>query len=182
MLAKAAGLKAVMLRYFNAAGADTDGETGELHEPETHIIPPRDPSRALRGKSFSVFGTDYETPDGTAVRDYMHVADLARAHVRALDFTAGHDGAHSLQPSARGGDFRCARSWPPRGTGAGARRSMSLSRRAGRAIRRLLVADTARAENVLGLHARLLGYRQYRGVRRALASLKRKRHDIPGPS
>jgi len=76
----------VALRYFNASGADPDGEIGEVHDPETHLIPLV--IAAARGEraSIGVFGNDYPTPDGTAVRDYIHVADLADAHLRALDY------------------------------------------------------------------------------------------------
>ncbi|MEZ5946296.1 MAG: UDP-glucose 4-epimerase GalE [Hyphomonas sp.] len=83
----------VALRYFNAAGADPSGTIGERHEPETHVIP-----LALRGAGrddyvFNILGTDYDTPDGTAVRDYIHVADLASAHLKALDYL--RDGGES---------------------------------------------------------------------------------------
>lgn len=77
------GLKAVTLRYFNAAGADAEGRTGELHEPETHIIPLA-LEAASKGQRFKLFGNDYPTADGTCVRDYLHVTDLADAHLRAL--------------------------------------------------------------------------------------------------
>jgi UDP-arabinose 4-epimerase len=78
-------IRSIALRYFNAAGADPDGEIGERHEPETHVIP-----LAIRGAlnddyAFTIFGDDFDTRDGTAVRDYVHVADLADAHCRALD-------------------------------------------------------------------------------------------------
>jgi UDP-glucose 4-epimerase len=73
------------LRYFNAAGADPDGEIGEDHDPESHLIPlVIDAARGTR-PAVKIFGADYPTPDGTAVRDYVHVMDLADAHVRALD-------------------------------------------------------------------------------------------------
>jgi UDP-glucose-4-epimerase GalE len=80
------GLRSVSLRYFNAAGCDPDGETGELHDPETHVIP-----RVLMAATgeighVEIFGTDYPTPDGTCLRDYVHVADLAYGHVQALDY------------------------------------------------------------------------------------------------
>ena len=71
------------LRYFNAAGADPDGEIGEDHDPETHLIPLAIEA-ALGGKDLDIYGTDYATPDGTAIRDYIHVQDLADAHVAAL--------------------------------------------------------------------------------------------------
>ena len=85
------GLRSISLRYFNAAGADPDGETGESHDPETHLIPLiLDAAAGLRDH-ITVFGDDYDTPDGTCVRDYIHVSDLADAHVLALRALA--DGA-----------------------------------------------------------------------------------------
>lgn len=85
---KAYGLRWAALRYFNAAGADPEGESGEAHHPETHLIPLV--IQAVLGKRphVEVYGTDYATPDGTAIRDYIHVTDLASAHVRALDHLA----------------------------------------------------------------------------------------------
>jgi UDP-arabinose 4-epimerase len=77
-------LKYAILRYFNAAGADLENEIGELHQPETHLIPLALKS-ALQDETFKVFGDDYKTHDGSAVRDYIHVSDLAAAHVAALD-------------------------------------------------------------------------------------------------
>jgi UDP-glucose-4-epimerase GalE len=81
--ARAYGLRAVALRYFNAAGADPDGEIGEDHDPETHLIPLL-LDAAAQGAPFTINGDDYATPDGTCVRDYVHVTDLAEAHVLAL--------------------------------------------------------------------------------------------------
>ena len=80
------GIKAACLRYFNAAGADPEGELGETHAPETHLIPLVIHAALGSIDSVSVFGTDYETPDGTAIRDYTHVCDLADAHVLALRY------------------------------------------------------------------------------------------------
>ncbi len=82
---KAYGLKYIALRYFNAAGASPDGVRGESHDPETHLIPLV--LRAIKGEleTLRVFGTDYDTPDGTCIRDYIHVEDLAAAHRLALD-------------------------------------------------------------------------------------------------
>lgn len=79
------GIKSVCLRYFNAAGAALDGTLGEDHSPETHIIPVA-MQKALKGEGFSLFGDDYDTPDGTCVRDYIHVEDLAQAHILALEY------------------------------------------------------------------------------------------------
>ncbi len=79
-------LRSVMLRYFNAAGADPDGRIGEWHTPETHAVPLAIEAALGRREGFKVFGSDYETRDGTCVRDYVHVLDLADAHVRAVDY------------------------------------------------------------------------------------------------
>lgn len=79
------GLKATALRYFNASGADDSGEIGESHNPETHLIPIVLQAAAGKRASIKMFGTDYPTPDGTCVRDYVHVNDLARAHILALE-------------------------------------------------------------------------------------------------
>lgn len=78
-------LKWISLRYFNAAGADPDGEIGEVHDPETHLIPLAIAAALDESMRLAVFGTDYPTPDGSAVRDYIHVADLAGAHLLALE-------------------------------------------------------------------------------------------------
>jgi len=83
------GLKSVALRYFNAAGADANGEIGESHDPETHLIPlVLDAASGVR-PHITILGDDYPTPDGTCIRDYVHVTDIAEAHVRALDNLAG---------------------------------------------------------------------------------------------
>ena len=87
------GLCWVALRYFNAAGADLDGELGEEHDPETHLIPLVIQAALGRRPYVEVYGTDYPTPDGTAIRDYIHIVDLADAHVRALrHLEAGGEG------------------------------------------------------------------------------------------
>lgn len=80
------GLRYVALRYFNAAGADADGEIGEWHEPETHAIPLAILGALKPDYTFTIFGDDFETRDGTGLRDYIHVADLADAHKRALEY------------------------------------------------------------------------------------------------
>jgi UDP-glucose 4-epimerase len=79
------GIKYANLRYFNACGALPDGTLGEAHNPETHIIPVA-LSKAVSGESFSLFGKNYKTPDGTCIRDYIHVLDLADAHLKAVDY------------------------------------------------------------------------------------------------
>lgn len=79
------GLRWIALRYFNAAGADPEGEIGEDHDPESHLIPLVIGGTLGTRRPVKVFGTDYPTPDGTAVRDYIHVVDLADAHLRAID-------------------------------------------------------------------------------------------------
>ncbi|MCR4745882.1 MAG: UDP-glucose 4-epimerase GalE, partial [Lachnospiraceae bacterium] len=83
---KAYGLQFAVLRYFNAAGADPDGEIGESHDPETHIIPLVLDAASGKRADIKVFGTDYDTPDGSCIRDYIHVTDLADAHLRALHY------------------------------------------------------------------------------------------------
>jgi UDP-glucose-4-epimerase GalE len=83
---RAYGLRWAALRYFNAAGADPSGELGEVHNPETHLVPRLIESALGRLKSVEIYGVDYPTEDGTAVRDYVHVLDLAEAHVAALQY------------------------------------------------------------------------------------------------
>lgn len=94
--AVAHGLRAAALRYFNAAGADPDGEIGELHDPESHLIPLAMQAVTGGGPPLTLFGDDYPTPDGTCIRDYVHVTDLADAHVRALDWLETDSGAHAF--------------------------------------------------------------------------------------
>ena len=95
--AAAYGLEAIRLRYFNASGADEAAEIGEDHSPETHLIPSALATLRRPNSGFTVFGTDFDTPDGTAIRDYIHVADLADAHVTALEAVmGGHSGVYNL--------------------------------------------------------------------------------------
>ncbi|MDD4967254.1 UDP-glucose 4-epimerase GalE [Halothiobacillus sp.] len=84
------GLKSVCLRYFNAAGADPEGELGERHNPETHLIPLVLQAASGRRSHIHVFGTDYDTPDGSCLRDYIHVQDLCSAHQQALQWLQEH--------------------------------------------------------------------------------------------
>lgn len=92
---RAYGLESFALRYFNASGADPAGELGECHDPETHLIPLLLQVASGRRRSISVFGRDYETPDGTCIRDYVHVMDLAQAHERALQYLIANGGCHA---------------------------------------------------------------------------------------
>jgi UDP-glucose 4-epimerase len=98
---RAHGLGAVSLRYFNVAGAS--GECGEDHYPETHIIPLILQAATGKREKFSVFGTDYDTPDGTAIRDYIHIEDLAEAHLLALEST--EPGVHEIYNLGTGTGF-----------------------------------------------------------------------------
>jgi len=143
------GLRSVSLRYFNAAGADESGEIGELHDPETHLIPLALQSATGAGPELQIHGDDYPTRDGTCVRDYVHVSDLADAHVRALQHLEKR-GADSLALNL--------------GTGRGysvLEIIHAAEQAAGRSVPRkigprrpgdppILVADASRAREVLG--------------------------------
>jgi UDP-glucose 4-epimerase len=94
--ASAGALRAVALRYFNAAGCHPDGTLGEDHHPEEHIIPRAIAAAYGNGDGLKIYGDDYETPDGTCVRDYVHVQDLARAHIAALASDRGPFRAYNL--------------------------------------------------------------------------------------
>jgi len=135
------------LRYFNAAGADPDGEVGEVHDPETHLIPLAIEAAVGAGE-LSIFGTDYPTPDGTAIRDYIHVADLADAHVRAL--AKLREGTKALRlnlGTGQGHSVRAVVASVSKITGRPVR-SREVGRRAGDPP--ALVADARRAGEVLG--------------------------------
>ncbi len=92
-LDRAHGLRAVCLRYFNAAGADPSGALGERHDPESHLIPLTLQAASGRRPSIAVFGSDYDTPDGTCIRDYVHIVDLCEAHWLALQSLLGGSGS-----------------------------------------------------------------------------------------
>lgn len=94
--ADAYGLRSVTLRYFNAAGASPDAEIGEAHEPETHLLPNILKAALRSGPPLKVFGNDWLTPDGTCVRDYVHVCDLAQAHLLAMEYMELNNGAHAF--------------------------------------------------------------------------------------
>jgi len=146
------GLNWVALRYFNAAGTDLDGEIGENHDPETHLIPLAIQAALGSGPALKVFGTDYPTQDGTAVRDYVHVVDLADAHVRALDYLRndGESGAFNLG-TERGLSVREIMN-EVRSTAGTELPAVESPRRPGDPP--LLVADAARAHHLLGWRPR----------------------------
>ena len=142
------GLRSIALRYFNACGADPDNEIGELRDPETHLIPRA--MMALQGHvaDFAVFGSDFDTPDGTPIRDYVHVADLADAHVAALRlllsgapggvFNLGTGHGHSVREVLDAIEHEAGERLP----------DVTGPRRAGDPA--VLVADPVRARNELG--------------------------------
>jgi len=145
---RAYGLRWVALRYFNAAGADPEGEVGEAHHPETHLIPRAIAAACGDGGDLEIFGADYDTQDGTAVRDYIHVSDLAVAHVKAVKrlidgessaaFNLGIGKGYSVRQVIGAVQAVAGRRVPVR----------LQSRRAGDAP--AMVADTALAERILG--------------------------------
>lgn len=142
------GLRSVSLRYFNAAGADPDGDLGERHDPETHLIPNVLRAASGRQEAITINGRDYSTQDGTCVRDYIHVSDLCAAHSKALDhlykggeggaFNLGNGDGYSVQQVVDTARSVTGREIPVR----------EGSRRAGDPAR--LVADARRANLVLG--------------------------------
>jgi UDP-glucose 4-epimerase len=93
---RAYGIKHINLRYFNAAGADLEADIGEHHDPETHLIPLALDVAAGRKPNIKIFGTDYETGDGTCIRDYIHVMDLAEAHILALNYLRQNERSDSF--------------------------------------------------------------------------------------
>jgi UDP-arabinose 4-epimerase len=150
---QAYGLRSVSLRYFNAAGADPDSETGELHEPETHLVPLVLQTALGQRPQIDIYGTDYPTPDGTAIRDYIHVQDLADAHLRALEhlgaggasaaLNLGTGRGHSVREVVRVAEAISGRRIPCRET----------ARRPGDPP--VLVADPRLAAEVLGWRPRV---------------------------
>ncbi|MGA9801564.1 MAG: UDP-glucose 4-epimerase GalE, partial [Terriglobales bacterium] len=140
------GLNYICLRYFNAAGADESGTIGEIHSPETHLIPSA--FEAIRGKrpALDIFGDKYPTPDGTCVRDYIHVSDLAEAHVLALEYLAGGKSQAVNLGTGRGHSVREILSAIKRVTGREVPSRVAPPRPGDPAE---LVADPARAEKLL---------------------------------
>ena len=142
------GLKSARLRYFNAAGADPTAEIGEDHDPETHLIPLVLDAASGRRPDVTVFGTDYPTPDGTAERDYVHVSDLARAHVLALEYLLDNGETIAVNlGTGQGASVREVVDTARRITGREIV-ARDASRRAGDPP--VLVADPKKAADVLG--------------------------------
>lgn len=142
------GIRSVCLRYFNACGADPAGELGEDHRPETHLIPRVLLAAAGRAPEITVFGTDYETPDGTCIRDYVHVSDIAAAHLLAVrylesggatdQFNLGSGNGFSVKEVISAAKEVVGHDFP---VGYGERRAGDPAR---------LIADSRRAREVLG--------------------------------
>lgn len=144
---EAYGLRASCLRYFNAAGADLDGEIGEDHDPETHLIPLAIDVALGRRARIEIFGSDYDTPDGTCIRDYVHVADLAQAHLLALEALEKSDGVAVFNLGNGGGfSVRQVIEAVARVTGR-AVSAMEADRRPGDPP--VLISDAAKARSVL---------------------------------
>jgi UDP-glucose-4-epimerase GalE len=143
---RAYGLKSLALRYFNAAGADPDTEVGERHTPETHLVPIVLQAALGQREGVSIYGDDYPTPDGTAIRDYIHVQDLADAHILALEHLrrGGASGAYNLG-NGQGHSVREVIAAAREVTGRDIPVSMA-PRRAGDATRLVGSAERARAE------------------------------------
>jgi UDP-glucose 4-epimerase len=141
-------LRSVSLRYFNAAGADPDGQIGERHQPETHLIPLVLMAASGRRDSIGIFGDDYDTPDGTCVRDYIHILDLCEAHLLALKYLAG-GGSTAKFNLGNGHGFSIYEVISAVEAATGRRiRSVVSERRAGDPAR--LVADSSLARTILG--------------------------------
>jgi UDP-glucose-4-epimerase GalE len=149
---RAYGLKSARLRYFNAAGADESGEIGELHDPETHLIPLALAAAAPGNFQLQVFGSDYPTPDGTCIRDYIHVNDLAEGHVLSLQhLEKGGDSIALNLGTGRGYSVLEVIQAAETAVGRPVRRQMG-PRRAGDPP--ALVAGAAKAKKTLGWKAR----------------------------
>ena len=152
-VSRAHGLNFAALRYFNAAGADPDGEIGEEHEPETHLVPNALKAAAGLGGAMKLFGTDYPTPDGTCIRDFIHVTDLAEAHILAAE-KIGAQGVN-LQLNLGAGQGRTVKEvLRAVETATGKPVPVEIAgRRAGDAV--ALYADTTKVARELGWRPRL---------------------------
>ena len=146
------GLRSVSLRYFNAAGADENGEIGEMHDPETHLIPLALAATTENGPELQIYGSDYPTADGTCLRDYIHVNDLADAHVRALQYLErGGDSLAINLGTGRGHSVLEVIQAAENTTGRPVRRKIGPRRPGDPPV---LVADPAKAQRVLGWTAK----------------------------
>jgi UDP-glucose-4-epimerase GalE len=171
-LGRAEVLRSVALRYFNASGCHPDGSLGEDHRPEEHLIPRALDAVLGRSPALTIYGDDYDTPDGTCIRDYIHVQDLARAHVLALEalesgepfqaYNLGTERGHSVREVLRAVERVAGRPVPAR---VGPRRPGDPAR---------LVAAAARARDALGFRPEHL---ELEGI---VASAHRWRRDHPG--
>jgi len=147
-MAHAWGLNSVALRYFNASGAHPSGEIGEAHDPETHLVPVVLLAAMGLRTALKLFGDDYDTPDGTCIRDYIHVCDLASAHLKALDYIDTAPGAHAFN-LGNGAGFSNQEVVEAARRVTGKELPVEIApRRAGDPAR--LVADSTRAREVLG--------------------------------
>ena len=145
------GLRSVRLRYFNAGGCDPDGEVGESHEPETHLVPRAILAAMGRLDEIAIFGDDYPTPDGTAIRDYIHVTDLAEAHVAAVQHLLRGDEGHAVNlGTGRGCSVREVVDAVERVTGLHVPRRIAARRQGDPAV---LIADGSLAQRRLGFTA-----------------------------
>jgi len=141
------GLRSIVFRYFNAAGAHPTLPIGERHDPETHLIP-RAIAASLQGAALEIFGNDYETPDGTCIRDYIHVADISRAHLLGLSFLTREQRSECFNiGTGRGFSVRDVLREVERATGKPVQARVS-TRRAGDPPR--LIASSAKISQVLG--------------------------------
>ena len=164
----APGFRSAALRYFNASGAHPDWHVGEEHDPEEHLIP-RVIAALLDGRPVEVYGNDYPTPDGTCVRDYVHVTDLAEAHVRVLEADAMPSGV-SLQLRHGRRAARCCRSSRRSGLALKIRPSLAMKpRRSGDPAS--LVADPSQLVLARGLAPGAFGAARDRGHGRGLGAL-----------
>ncbi|NIF25222.1 UDP-glucose 4-epimerase GalE [Pantoea sp. Tr-811] len=145
---RAYGLKSVCLRYFNAAGADPQGQLGECHEPETHLIPLILQAASGRREAVTVFGHDYDTPDGSCIRDYVHVEDLASAHALAVAYLQGGGDSTAFNLGNGVGFSVQAVIDTARAVTGRPIKVIEAPRRAGDPPR--LVADAGKAQSVLG--------------------------------
>jgi UDP-glucose-4-epimerase GalE len=159
-------LRSISLRYFNVAGADESGEIGELHDPETHLIPLALAASTANGPELQIYGSDHPTADGTCVRDYIHVSDLADAHVRALQHLEAS--GDETDKDVKGEDEKAGNLAINLGTGRGysvMEVIQAVEKATGRPVRRkmgprrpgdppALVADPSKAQSLLGWTAK----------------------------